>query len=68
MSEPERTDRRQVSKAIRAQLRVGAERRVYVLPKSLMNAVAAYQAKHMLPSEVAAVRVLLDRGLTLEGD
>lgn len=43
------------------------ERRVYVLPSDTVVEILDYQAERGLPSEVAAVRELLDRALTLKG-
>ena len=40
-----------------------AERRVYVLPRELVGRVLDYQLAKLLPSEVAAVRELIEAGL-----
>lgn len=39
------------------------ERRVYVLPKELLNRMRAYQYENNIPSEVEVVRKLLDEAL-----
>lgn len=41
------------------------ERRIYVLPPDLLNRLRAYQAAEGLPSEVEAVRRLLDTALQM---
>lgn len=43
------------------------ERRVYVLPRELVGRVLDYQLENLLPSEVSAVRELLERGLEVKG-
>ena len=59
--------RQEIQKAIRAKARVEMSRRVYVLPSDIVVEILDYQAERGLPSEVAAVRELLDRALTLKG-
>lgn len=44
-----------------------SERRVYVLPIELLDRVLDYQLAHLLPSEVSAVRLLLEQALDAEG-
>ncbi|MXV58355.1 MULTISPECIES: hypothetical protein [unclassified Saccharibacter] len=40
-----------------------AERRVYLLPKTLLGRIRAYQAKNKIPTEVEAARKLLHQAL-----
>ena len=53
-----------LSQEIRAEHRSNSSRRVYELPKELMDRIRRYQADRRLPSEVAAVRELLDYALS----
>lgn len=43
------------------------ERRVYLLPRELVARILDYQLDKLLPSEVAAVRELLETGLEAKG-
>lgn len=62
-----RQSRRDIQKAIRAKTRVETTRRVYVLTAAMVAEILDYQADRGLPSEVAAVRELLDRALFVKG-
>ncbi len=44
----------------------GTERRVYVLPKELLERLRAYAARKAITAEVEAVRRLLDKALQME--
>ena len=52
-----------IQTALEAQAKKNTDRRGYVLPRDLIARVLDYQLEKLLPSEVAAVRELLEMGL-----
>ena len=40
-----------------------AQRKIYVLPKELADRIVSFQRRHRYPSEVEAVRYLLNKAL-----
>jgi hypothetical protein len=62
-----RDDARTRNAKVREAIRTDGLRRVYVLPCATVDRIAAYQVQHLLPSEAAAFRELLDLGLTKAG-
>lgn len=64
MSEIDLTAKRAaINAALDAQAK-NTEHRVYVLPRELIARVLDYQLERLLPSEVAAVRELLEAALS----
>jgi hypothetical protein len=59
--------RREREKRIRTKIREPMARRVYVLPSRIIDGILDYQETELLPTEVAAVRALLDIGLKGRG-
>lgn len=62
-----RQERRARQMEVRQANRDATTRRVYVLPSVVVAKIIDYQVEHSLPSEVAAVRELLDRALIVKG-
>jgi hypothetical protein len=53
-----------LSQSIRSEHKAKTKRRIYELPERLVAGIISYQAERRLPSEVAAVRELLDSALS----
>ena len=60
-------DARSINAQVRAIMRETGQRRVYVLPRSMVDGIQRYQLKELLPSETAAFRELIVFALTKAG-
>ena len=52
-----------LSQSIRSEHKAKTKRRIYELPEPLVDGIISYQATRRLPSEVAAVREVLEWAL-----